>query len=242
MTVELGSWYIHLMYGAVFMFLLAGWLFVAYRKTQTYKTEVRGKIKAVVKTESGFPLVKVVPESQDGWIRVGKGDYKLPNEQEQRKVFEALSDDEKLAVLTGLSETTITGLSEDEKSLLWGKHKVLPSAIEWSYYPDKVFPGAQRQPIRSQEWYQNDCRPITWLRDREPDVTAAMAQGHTRQMDATTAGIRAKELESKSRQMMDAFSKVANKNVLYLLGIVNLVLLLILLVKTLGISIETPGF
>ena len=70
--------------------------------------------------------------------------------------------------------------------------------------------------IRKQDWWENDPEPITRPEHRT-EVTAIDAQGHTREMDAMNLGIRIQEAEARQRQMMDAFTNLPNKMVLYVL-------------------------
>jgi hypothetical protein len=169
MTVELGSWYVVIL---IFAISIAVLFFIINWKSQQYHQDVIGKVKVVIKRTTGWPLIKIVEEMADGWVRVGKGDYKLPNDDEQKAAFE--------------------NLPEDQRRLLLGERQVIPPAIEWSWYPKKPFLRiTPRVPIRTVTFYENDPRPITWLRECEPQVTSIVAQAHTRQMDALTAGIRA---------------------------------------------------
>ena len=99
MTVELGSWYIHLIYAAVFAFILAGMFIYADLKQQQYKRDVKGKIRAVIKRKTGWPLKVIVEPFSDGWVRADKGDYKLPDPDKQKAVFDKLEDEEKRILL-----------------------------------------------------------------------------------------------------------------------------------------------
>ena len=222
MTVALGSWYMYLMYGAIAAIVLVILLVVAFRKKGDYEQEVKGKIKAVVKRETGWPLKKVVKPMIDGWVRIDRGDYKLPDDSQQKETFDKLSD--------------------VEKHLFAGDRMTIPSAMEWDFYPDNPFLGLKslRVPIRVQEWYENDPRPVTWLRDREPEVTTAEAQAHTRQLDAMIAGVRAQELESKSRQMMEAFQRIADKNLVYILLVANIIIGIVIAIKVMGVKVPLP--
>lgn len=226
---------------AAVAFILVGLFVVALAKQEGYRQDVRRKIKVVIKRETGFPLTKIVEPMQDGWVRVDKGDYKLPDEDKQKQIYEGLTVQERLLLRRGISVKTYNKLTREEQHFILKDLQIVPPAMEWDFYPSNPFLGLKqlRVPIRKQEFYENDPRPITWLRDREPGVTAVEAQGHTRQMDALTAGIRAKELESKSRQMMEAFGRIANKTFVYAMLAAILVVSIIILVQNGGLPI--PG-
>lgn len=216
MTIEIGSWYFVTFVIAI---AVAVTFFMVYRKGQQYRAFVVGKVKVVIHRDTGWPLTKVVEEMPDGWVRVGKGDYKLPKEEEQRKIFEALSD--------------------VEKHQLLGDRQVLPPAMEWTFYPETGGLGIKglRTPIRTVHFYENDPSPRTWLGKHEPKVTSVEAQAHTRQMDALSAGIRAEQLEKQNKHMMEALAQTASKNVVYLLSGGSLgvgVIILIMLMRGSG--------
>lgn len=242
MTVALGSWYMYLMYGAIAAVIGIVLLIVSSRKREEYAREVRGKYKVVIHRATGHPLVKIVKEGIDGWVRVDKGDYKLPDDTKQREAFAKLSEIDKRIVLTGLSPETIEKLTDEEKHILLGDRMVIPSSIEWDDFPDSPFLGikSSRVKIRRLDYLTNDPRPITWLRDREPEVTTAEAQAHTRQLDAMIAGVRAQELESKSRQMLEAFQRIADKNLVYILLVANVIIGIVIAIMVKGIKVPLP--
>lgn len=215
MEVELGSWYIVIF---IFAISIAVLFFMINWKNQQYHRDVIGKVKVRIKSATGWPRIKVVEETPDGWVRVGKGDYKLPNDNEQRAAFKKLS--------------------EEEKHKLLGDKQIIPPAMEWSWYPEKPWLRiTPRVPIRTVDFYENDPRAVTWLREHEPQVTAIIAQAHTRQLDALTAGIRAEQLEKSSKKMMEAIANIAQKNIVYLLSGGSLtvgIVILIMLVRSNG--------
>lgn len=196
MTIEIGSWYFVTFAAAIGVAIVFFW---AMRKQAGYRQDVIGKVKVVVHRMTGWPLIKVVPETPDGWVRVDKGDYKLPKDTEQKAAFDALS--------------------EDEKHKLLGEKQVIPPAMEWSLYPERPLLGLKQlqTPIRTVHFDENDPRPRTWLRQKEPEVTAVVAQAHTRQMDALVAGVRSEQLEKQTKHVMDAIANMARKNIVYLL-------------------------
>jgi len=217
MTVTLESWYI-----IAFIALLgiAVIFVIGHFKRRQYEDDVRGKIKAVIQRGTGWPFVKIVKESIDGWVTVEKGEYKLPVGDEQRKAFEEM-------IGKGMAE-----LTDEERVRYFGQRKTMPTAMEWNLYPDKPFPTAKQVPIRTQRWYENDPRPITWLRDNQPAVTSAVSKAHTLQMNALEAGVRTQELETQSRKMMEGLASMAQRNTLFIvliiasivIGVINLYL------------------
>lgn len=209
MTIEIGSWYFITFVAAIGVAVVFFW---AMRKQAGYRQDVVGKVKVVVHRLTGWPLIKVVPETADGWVRVDKGDYKLPRDNEQKAIFDALP--------------------EDEKHKLLGEKQIIPPAMEWSLYPERPLLGLKQlqTPIRTVHFDENDPRPRTWLRDHEPEVTASVAQAHTRQMDALVAGVRAEQLEKQTKNIADALGNIARKNIVYLLSGGSLVATIIVII------------
>ena len=208
---------------------------IAARKRATYQREVVGKIRAIIKQPSGYPLKKIVSITPDGWVKVEGGDYKLPDTEEQKKAFEEAFEE--------VHGKELSELNAEERLQYFGERIIIPSAMEWGLYPSRPFLGMgwTQVPIREQEWFANDPTPITWLGHKEPRVTATISQAHTLQGDALHAGNRAKELESKSRQWMEAFRQIPSKTILYVMGAGAIVLLIIILVTINGGSLPLPG-
>ena len=216
MTIEIGSWYFVTFAAAIGVAIM---FFIIHQKTQQYRAFVVGKVKVIIHRTTGWPLVKVVDVMADGWARIGKGDYKLPREDEQKAIFDTLTE-------------------EQQKELL-GERKIIPPAMEWTFYPETPFIGIKstRVPIRTVHFNENDPRPITWLRDKEPEVTTVVAQAHTRQMDALQAGIRAEELDKQNKRIMTALGNLVTKNVQYVMGFGAIglnVVVLIMIVRSSG--------
>jgi len=209
MTIEIGSWYFITFAVAIGVAVA---FFIIHQKTQQYRLFVVGKVKAVIHRNTGWPLTKVVEETPDGWVRVGKGDYKLPTDDEEKAIFDKLP--------------------EDDKHRLLGEKLIIPPAMEWTFYPETPLLGIKstRVPIRTVHFDENDPRPRTWLREHEPDVTAVVAQAHTRQMDALQAGIRAEELDKQNKQIMHVLGNLMTKNVQYIMGVGSIVLSIIILI------------
>jgi hypothetical protein len=209
MTIEIGSWYFITFAAAIG---IAVTFLIVHQKTQQYRQFVVGKVKVVIHTDTGWPLTKIVEETPDAWVRVGKGDYKLPKDDEQKKIFDRLPD--------------------EEKHRLLGEKLVIPPAMEFTYYPETPLLGIKstRVPIRTAHFHENDPRPWTWLREHEPEVTAVMAQAHTRQMDALQAGIRAEELDKQNKQIMHVLGNLMTKTAQYIIGIAGIVLSVIILI------------
>jgi len=209
MTIEIGSWYFITFAVAIGVAVAFA---IIHQKTQQYRLFVVGKVKTVVHRNTGWPLTKVVEETPDGWVRVGKGDYRLPTDDAQKAIFDNLSD--------------------DDKHRLLGEKLIVPPAMEWTFYPETPLLGIKstRVPIRTVHFDENDPRPRTWLRQHEPDVTAVVAQAHTRQMDALQAGIRAEELDKQNKQIMHVLGNLMTKNVQYIMGVGSIVLSIVILI------------
>jgi hypothetical protein len=209
MTIEIGSWYFITFAVAIGVAVA---FFVLHQKTQQYRLFVVGKVKVIVHRNTGWPLTKVVEETPDGWVRVGKGDYRLPKDDEQKAIFDKLP--------------------EEERHRLLGEKQVVPPAMEWTFYPETPLLGIKstRVPIRTVHFDENDPRPRTWLREHETEVTAVLAQAHTRQMDALQAGIRAEELDKQNKQIMHALGNLMSKNIQYIMGVGSIVLSVVILI------------
>jgi len=209
MTIEIGSWYFITFAVAIGVAVAFA---IIHQKTQQYRLFVVGKVKTVVHRNTGWPLTKVVEETPDGWVRVGKGDYRLPTDDAQKAIFDNLSD--------------------DDKHRLLGEKLIVPPAMEWTFYPETPLLGIKstRVPIRTVHFDENDPRPRTWLREHEPEVTAVVAQAHTRQMDALQAGIRAEELDKQNKQIMHVLGNLMTKNVQYIMGVGSIVLSIVILI------------
>lgn len=186
----LGSWFSYVAIGAV---ALAVVFIVSYIKKGQYEDEARTSIMAVIRRETGFPYRKVVTPTPDSWVRVGKGDYRLPVAKKDENGEPA-------------NKTRSPDL------------RVSPVIGEWDAYPANPFLGMKglQTRIRKQDWWENDPEPIT-RREHRTQVTAIDAQGHTREMDAMNLGIRIQEAEARQKQMMDAFTNIPNKMLLYVL-------------------------
>lgn len=209
MTIEIGSWFFVAWAAAIGIAVM---FFIMYQKTQQNRQFVIGKVKVIVHRNTGWPLTKVVDETPDGWVSVGKGDFKLPKDDEQKAVYDKLSD--------------------EEKHRLLGDKLIIPPAMEWTFYPETPLFGIKstRVPIRTVHFDENDPRPRTWLREHEPEVTAVLAQAHTRQFHALQAGIRAEELDKENKRIMHVLGNLMTKNVQYIMGVGSIALEVVILV------------
>lgn len=209
MTIEIGSWFFVAFAASIGIAVM---FFIMHQKTQQHRQFVIGKVKVVVHRNTGWPLTKVVDETPDGWVSVGKGDYKLPTDDEQKAVYDKLSS--------------------EEKHRLLGDKLIIPPAMEWTFYPETPLFGIKstRVPIRTVHFDENDPRPRTWLREHEPEVTAVLAQAHTRQFHALQAGIRAEELDKENKRIMHVLGNLMTKNVQYIMGVGSIALNVVILV------------
>jgi len=196
------GWQTNLIYAAVIAIAVAVLLVVAYIKKGQYEEEARGCILAEIKRETGWPLLKVVKPTPDGWVRVAKGDYRLPIAKRKEA-------------------------KEGEKNNPDGQ-RLLPVILEWAFYPANPFLGLKvlRTPIRKQAWWENDPEPIV-REEHRTEVTAADAQAHTREMDAMNIAIRIQEAEARQKQLQAALANQPNKMIVYvMLGIAILLSLI----------------
>ena len=213
---------VHLVYAAIIAIIIAILWTVAFFKKKQYMEIARGSIKAVIKRPTGWPLVKIVTPFPDGWVRVGKGDYKIAEQLKQEgKTREALTD-------------------EEHQKL--GEYKAPPGVFEWDVFPPRPFLGLAvlQVPIRRLEWWENDPTPImkpefmpTWACACGKEyfsVTAVDAQAHSREMDAQNVAVQIQEAEARQKTMMNALAGLANKTIVYvglaaavLVGIIGLV-------------------
>lgn len=209
MTIQIGSWYFIIFAVAIGVAVA---FFVIHQKTQQYRQFVVGKVKVIIHRKTGWPLTQVVEAAQDGWVSVGKCEYKLPTDDEQKAIFDKLP--------------------EEEKHRLLGEKLIVPPAMEWTFYPETPLLGIKstRVPIRTVHFDENDPRPRTWLREHEPEVTGVIAQAHTRQFHALQAGIRAEELDKENKRIMQALGNLMSKNVQLIMGIGSIALNVVILI------------
>jgi nitrogen fixation-related uncharacterized protein len=173
--------------------VLVVFFFVAFIKKGQYEDEARGSIMAVIRRETGFPYRKVVSPTPDGWVSVGKGDYRLPVEGKDENG-------------DPVNKTRNPDL------------RISPVTLEWDVYPANPFLGMKglQTRIRKQDWWENNPEPITRPGARTM-VTAVDAQAHGREMDAMNIAIRIQEAEARQKQLMDMFSQTANKTLVYIM-------------------------
>lgn len=237
MTVELGSWYFNILYAGVAAIVIAVIFVIAWRKKGQYEKEASGNILCIIKRDTGWDLMKVVTPFSDGYVRVGRGDYKLPVGGKDFLPEELPDgyplDDEG-------NPLPKAQLSVEDRLKFYNERHLEPSAFRWRRYPTTPFLGlkALQVPIRAAEWWENDPRPITKRGDREPEVTAAELQAHTRQLDAQNLGIKIHEGEERERRFMQVFSSLCNKYIVYIgLGAILIGVVISIVMQGQGLAI-----
>lgn len=189
-------------------------------KRGQYEQDSKGKIMSEIRTETGWPLRKVVTPFPDGWVRVGKGDYMLPRVKKDGDDGSAESVDALVGVTAG--EAQIVRQREQGSQPAIATVKTI--ITEWDRYPSSPWMGMKwtQVPIRKQSWWENNPEPIVRPKYRI-EATAADAQAHTREMDAMNVGIRIQESEARQKQFMEALSNQPNKMLVYILLGANII-------------------
>lgn len=182
-----GSWFPHLMNLAILAIVAVAVFGALFYYKGKYANEARGKIMAEVRMPSGWDHYEIVRPFPDGWVRIGKGDYKLAPE-----------------VADKIKEGNPQPFT-------------IPSK-RWAMYPMRPFMGLRwlQVPIRKESWYYGDPNPVMWP-ENQIQVTAVDAQAHTREMDAMKIGMAVQEAEARQSALLDAFRKIPDKTVIYVM-------------------------
>ncbi len=205
---EVGAWFVYLMNGAILAILAVVALVAILVKRNQYAKEAKECILVEILMPTGWSVYRVVKPLPDGWVKVGKGDYKL-----------------------AVGEDNPGTLTDEERCQRRKEYKLNTAAKRWAYYPMRPFLGlkALQVPIRTESFYYNNPEPITWPEHRVK-VTAVDAQAHTRQMDAMNVGVQIQESDARQKQLVEAINNQPNKIVVYimlggaiLVGVMNLV-------------------
>jgi len=202
-------------------------------KKNQYQAEARGKVWAVIRTETGWPLKRVVTPFTDGWLRVGRGDYMLPRIKDDDSGVQVAASGVLAGVTAEKAQTIRKGGdgNGEVKSIA-----VLKTIItEWDRYPAKPWLGMGwlQVPIRKQDWWENNPEPIVRPKYRI-EVTAADAQAHTREMDAQNLGIRIQEAEARQKQFMELLTNPKPPMIVLILIGANILVSIIGLLVAMG--------
>ena len=199
-----------------------------------YEKQARSGIWADIWLPNGKSHYELVKPNMVGWVKVGKGMYKLSvgkqfctcgHEISEHKMEEEGKQAGQVVCAEGTCECTEFKL-----------HRVIPNVRRQAKFPPNPMLGLKilQADVRTESWYLNNPEPITWA-DSRSMVTALDAYVLTREMTAEQSAAEIQEQDARQRQWAEAMTKVPDKMVLYILLGISIIASIVGAVHSLGL-------
>jgi len=199
-----------------------------------YEKEAAIGIWADIWLPNGRSHGELVRPTIDGWVKVGKGKYKLPVGKQYCQCGHEVIEHK--MVLEGKQKGQVVCEEQACDCSEFQLARVIPNIRRRAKYPAVPFLGLGilQADVRIESWYLNNPEAITWA-DSRSTVTALDAYVHTREMEAEQTAAEITETDARQRQWVEAMAKAPDKMVLYILIGVAVIVGVVNLVHTLGL-------